>query len=48
MLAEGGWEVQIDMGGASSGAVYEELCARVDEKENDAVLLSITAAQGPV
>lgn len=48
ILAEGGWEVQIDMGGASSGAVYEELCARVDEKENNAVLLSITAAQGPV
>ncbi|MDE7061499.1 MAG: hypothetical protein K2O71_07905, partial [Lachnospiraceae bacterium] len=48
ILAEGGWEVQIDMGGASSGAVYEELCARVDERENNAVLLSITAAQGPV
>ena len=48
MLSAGGWEVQIDMGGASSGAVYEELCARIDERENNAVLLSITAAEGPV
>lgn len=48
MLSAGGWEVQIDMGGASSGAVYEELCARIDERENNAVLLSITAEQGPV
>ncbi len=49
MLKAGGWSVAVDMGGAAMGSeAYEALCARVDETETSAVLLSVTAALGSV
>lgn len=49
MLKTGGWTVQVDMGGTpQEGEAYEKLCAHVDESETSAVLLFVTAKEGPV
>lgn len=48
MLKDGGWEVQVAQGAAPLDKEYEELCARVDKSETSAVILSITAKEGPV
>lgn len=49
MLRAGGWTVQVDMGGTpQEGEAYEKLSARVDASETDAVLLFVTAKEGPV
>lgn len=49
MLKAAGWNVQIDMGGTpQEGEAYEALCTRVDETEPNAVLLFVTAKEGPV
>lgn len=49
MLKAAGWDVQVEMSTIpQEGEAYEALCTRVDETEQDAVLLFVTAGEGPV
>lgn len=49
MLAAEGWNVEISASDAAQGSKeYEELAAAVDETQTSAVLLFVTAKEGPV